>query len=160
MGRLQKDHTMEKPKNSLDLYSSQILTLAGNIPLMDRLQHPDVTITKRSKLCGSTVTIDLKIKHGFISSYSHDVKACALGQASASILALDIVGKTGYEIMEVRNAVVKMLNGSQYCHHLFPNYHILSPASQFKNRHDSILLPLDATVEAIKNILLEKSASH
>ena len=150
---------MEKLKNSLDLYSSKILALAGDIPLMDRLPQPDSSVTKRSRLCGSVVTIDLNVRDGCVSSYAHDVKACALGQASACILARNIIGKTGNEIVQVRHSVIEMLNGSRYSHHLFTDYHILSPASQFKNRHESILLCLDATIIAIKNVPLKSATS-
>ena len=144
---------MEKSKDSFELYSHQILTLAGNIPLLERLPLPDITITKRSKLCGSMVIIDLSMENGRVSSYSHDVRACALGQASASILAKDIIGKTEEQITAVRNSVIKMLNGSTYSQDIFLDYQVLSPASQFKNRHDSIMLVLDATVEALKKII-------
>ena len=144
---------MEKSKDSFELYSHQILTLAGNIPLLERLPLPDITITKRSKLCGSMVIIDLSMENGRVSSYSHDVRACALGQASASILAKDIIGKTEEQITAVRNSVIKMLNGSTYSQDIFLDYQVLSPASQFKNRHDSIMLVLDATVEAVKKII-------
>ena len=143
---------MENPKDSFELYSDQILLLAGNIPLMDRLESPDFTITRRSKLCGSLVTIDLTMANEVITSYSHEVKACVLGQASAAILAKDVIGKTGREIITVRNAVVTMLNGSKYHPDIFADYKFLSPARQFKNRHDSILLSLNATVDAINNI--------
>ena len=144
---------MEKSKASFDLYSDQILTLAGNIPLMERLSSPGITITKRSKLCGSTVIVDLSMERGIISAYSHDVKACALGQASASILAKDIIGKTETQIIAVRNSVIKMLNGSTYSQDIFLDYQFLYPANQFKNRHESIMLVLDATVEAIEKII-------
>ena len=85
-------------------------------------------------------------------AYGHEVKACVLGQASAAILAKDVIGKTGREIITVRNAVVTMLNGSKYHPDIFGDYKFLSPARQFKNRHDSILLSLNATVDAINNI--------
>ena len=143
---------MENPKDSFELYSDQILLLAGNIPLMDRLESPDFTITRRSKLCGSLVTIDLTMANEVITSYGHEVKACVLGQASAAILAKDVIGKTGQEIITVRNAVVTMLNGSKYHPDIFADYKFLSPARQFKNRHDSILLSLNATVDAINTI--------
>ena len=144
---------MEKSKASLELYSDQILTLAGNIPLLERLSSPDITIKKKSKLCGSMVIVDLSMESDIISAYSHDVKACALGQASASILAKDIIGKTETQIVAVRNSVIKMLNGSNYSQDIFLDYRFLCPASQFKNRHDSIMLVLDATVEAINKII-------
>ena len=149
---------MEKTKESLDLYSNQILALAGNIPLIERISAPDITISKRSKLCGSMVTIDLSMKNNKIIAYSHEVKACALGQASASILAKDIIGKTDVQIIAVRDSVVSMLRGANYSQDIFLDYRILSPASDFKNRHDSILLVLEATVEAIKNISEDKSS--
>ncbi|MDG2451078.1 MAG: iron-sulfur cluster assembly scaffold protein [Saprospiraceae bacterium] len=144
---------MEKSKDSFELYSDQILSMAADIPLMERLIRPDITVTKRSMLCGSIVTIDLVMKSGIITAYSHDVRACALGQASASILAKDIIGKTGCQIVTVRNSVVQMLSGSLYSPNIFPDYQVLSPASQFKNRHESILLTLNATVEAIETII-------
>ena len=143
---------MEKPKYSLDLYSDQILSLAAGIPLMERLTPSDMTITKRSQLCGSMVTVDVNMIQKIITDYSHDIKACALGQASASILATDIVGKTASQITEVRDAVFKMLNGSLYSLKIFPQYQVLLPAREFKNRHESIMLSLDAAVEAIKKI--------
>ena len=140
---------MEKSKNSLQLYSDQILAIAGSIPLMDRLSFPDQTITKKSTLCGSMITIDLKIKNEIIIAYAHEVRSCVLGQASASILAKEIVGKSKSEIVAVRNSVLKMLTGKEYKENMFSDFHVLSPASAFKNRHDSIMLPLDATFEAI-----------
>ncbi len=144
---------MEKSKDSIELYSNQILSLAANIPLTERLLSPDITVTKRSRLCGSTVTIDLIMKNEIIVDYAHEIKACALGQASASILAKDILGKTSTQIIKARNSVVQMLNNVNYSHDIFSDYEVLLPASQFKNRHDSILLPLDATVEGIDKIL-------
>lgn len=143
---------MEKTKDLFELYSNQILKLAADIPILERLNSPDVTINNRTKLCGSLITIDLNMNNGIIIGYAHEVKACALGQASASILAKDIVGKTGKEVIKVREAVFKMLNGSSYSLDIFPEYQILSSAAEFKNRHDSILLSLDAAVQAIKKI--------
>ena len=140
---------MEKTKDLFELYSNQILKLAADIPILERLNSPDVTINNRTKLCG---TIDLNMNNGIIIGYAHEVKACALGQASASILAKDIVGKTGKEVIKVREAVFKMLDGSSYSLDIFPEYQILSSAAEFKNRHDSILLSLDAAVQAIKKI--------
>ena len=143
---------MEKPKDLFELYSNQILSLAADIPLLERLNAPDATISNRTKLCGSVITIDLNMSNNIIMGYAHEVKACALGQASASILAKGIVGKTGKQIIKVRDAVFKMLNGSSYSLSIFPQYQILTPASEFKNRHESIMLSLDATVQAIRKI--------
>ena len=151
---------MKKPIESVELYNNQILLLAGNIPLMERIPFPDATVTKRSNLCGSKISVDLKMDNQVITNYSHEVSACALGQASATILANEIIGKSGDEIVQVRKAVVKMLNGSNYDQNIFRDYQFLKPASQFKNRHDSILLVLNAAVEAIIKIrTLKESCS-
>ena len=143
---------MEKSKDLFELYSNQILALAANIPLLERIGSPDATVTSRTKLCGSVITIDINIKNNIIQDYAHEVKACALGQASASILANGIIGKTSKQIINVRDAVFLMLNGSRYALDIFPQYHILTPASEFKNRHDSIMLSLNAAVTAIRKI--------
>ena len=143
---------MEKSKDLFELYSNQILALAANIPLLERISSPDATITNRTKLCGSIITIDLNMNNNIIQDYAHEVKACALGQASASILANGIIGKTSEQIINVRDAVFLMLNGSSYSLDIFPQYHILTPASEFKNRHDSIMLSLNAVVKAIRKI--------
>ena len=143
---------MEKSKDLFELYSNQILSLAASIPLLDRINSPDATISNRTKLCGSIITIDLNMSNNVIQDYAHEVKACALGQASASILANGIVGKTGEQIVNVRDAVFQLLNGSSYSLDIFPQYQILTPASEFKNRHESIMLSLNAAVEAIRKI--------
>jgi len=143
---------MEKSKNLIDLYSERILALAVAIPLSERLITPQVTIKKRSPLCGSMVTIDLNIENDKILNYGHEVKACALGQASASILAKDILGKTSSQIIDLRTAVMQMLTGCQFPLTIFTDYQVLSPARDYKNRHASIMLALDATVEGIHKI--------
>src|SRR5713101_8828369 len=97
-----------------DVYNSRILELAGNIPRLGRLEQPDATATAHSKLCGSTVTIDLKMDGDIVTDFSHDVKACALGQASSSIMARNVVGSTANELRSLRETVRRMLkeNGS------------------------------------------------
>jgi len=143
---------MEKPKNSLELYSEKILELAANISLHERLNSPDISIEKRAPICGSMVTVDLNISKDKIVGYAHDVKACALGQASASILSKDIIGKTLTEIITARVSVKKMLAGDRYLLDIFKDYSFLSPAVDYKHRHASIMLVLDATVEGIEKI--------
>src|SRR5215468_12476976 len=97
-----------------EVYNNRILELAGNIPRLGRLQQPDATATAHSKLCGSTVTIDLKMDGDTVTDFSHDVKACALGQASSSIMARCVVGANASELRALREKVRKMLkeNGS------------------------------------------------
>src|SRR6204780_3035048 len=92
-----------------DIYNSKILELAGNIPRLGRLPDPDATATAHSKLCGSTVTIDLKMDGDTVTDFAHDVKACALGQASSSIMARHIVGASADELRKLREDVRSML---------------------------------------------------
>ena len=97
-----------------DIYNKRIIELAGNIPRLGRLPEPDATATAHSKLCGSTVKVDLKMEGPVVTDFAHDVKACALGQASSSIMASHVVGSTADELRELRETVRKMLkeNGS------------------------------------------------
>src|SRR5262252_1134492 len=92
-----------------DVYNSRILELAGNIPRLGRLGAPDASATAHSKLCGSTVTVDLKMDGDKVTDFSHEVKACALGQASSSIMASHIIGSSAEELRTLREGVRKML---------------------------------------------------
>src|SRR3954451_177242 len=92
-----------------EVYNSKILELAGNIPRLGRLDAPDASATAHSKLCGSTVKIDLKMDGPIVTDFAHDVKACALGQAASSIMASHVVGSTAAELRELRQTVRKML---------------------------------------------------
>src|ERR1700753_143725 len=92
-----------------DIYNKRIIELAGNIPRLGRLPSPDATATAHSKLCGSTVKVDLKMDGDVVTDFAHDVKACALGQASSSIMAAHVIGSTSGELRELRETVRKML---------------------------------------------------
>ena len=92
-----------------DVYNTRILELAGNIPRIGRLDAPDASATAHSKLCGSTVTIDLKMDGDTVTDFAHEVKACALGQASSSIMARHVVGARAGELRDLREAVRRML---------------------------------------------------
>ena len=85
-----------------DVYNAKILDYAGNIPRIGRLDNPDASAKAHSKLCGSTVIVDLSIRGGVVADYAHDVKACALGQASSSIMASNVVGSSAAELRQVR----------------------------------------------------------
>ncbi len=134
----------------IKLYSGRILELASDIPLTDRLAAPQASVKKRSPLCGSTVTVDLCLENGRVSAFGQDVKACALGQASASILGGLVIGKTGAEIERARDQLRAMLTAEGPVPDApFDGYEVLKPAREFKNRHASIMLALEATAEAI-----------
>ena len=134
----------------IKLYSGRILELAADIPLTERLEAPDATVRKRSPLCGSTVTVDVRLEDGRIAGFGQDVKACALGQASASVLGSVVIGSTRAEIEGARNQLRAMLTeGGPVPDAPFDGYEVLIPARDFRNRHASIMLALDAPAEAV-----------
>lgn len=134
----------------IKLYSGQILALAAEMPRTERLEAPQATVKKRSPLCGSTITVDICIKDGVISDYGQDVKACALGQAAASVVGAHVIGRSREEIEAARDALKAMLtSGGPAPAAPFDELKVLLPARDFKNRHASILLSLEATLEAI-----------
>jgi NifU-like protein involved in Fe-S cluster formation len=136
------------------LYSQRILALAADIPHAERLPAPQVTAKKRSPLCGSTVTVDLAVEDGRISAFGQDVKACALGQASAAVLGAVAIGRTRDEIARARDQLAAMLkSGGPVPDAPFEGYEVLLPARDYKNRHASILLALDATLAAFDQAL-------
>jgi NifU-like protein involved in Fe-S cluster formation len=136
-----------------DIYNKKIIELAGNIPRLGRLPHPDASATAHSKLCGSTVKIDLNMKDGVVTDFGHDVKACALGQASSSIMARHIVGSNADELRQLRETVTKMLkdNGAPP-DGKWADIAVLEPVRDYKARHASTLLTFDAVVDAIDQI--------
>ncbi len=141
----------------IKLYSGQILALAADIPLTDRLDNPQATVKRRAPLCGSTVTVDIVLEDSKIAQFGQDVKACALGQAAASVVASRIIGRTASEITKARDQLSAMLrDGDPAPDAPFDGLKVLEPAREFKNRHASILLALEATVEAIQTA--EKTA--
>ena len=136
-----------------DVYNAKILDLAGNIPRLGRLDRPDASATAHSKLCGSTVTIDLKMEGDHVSDFAHDVKACALGQASSSIMARHVVGSSPAELRALRETVRKMLkeNGAPP-DGKWADVALLEPVRDYKARHASTLLTFDAVVKAVDEI--------
>jgi NifU-like protein involved in Fe-S cluster formation len=136
-----------------DVYNAKILGFAGNIGRIGRLADPDATATAHSKLCGSTVTIDLKMRDGIVTDFAHQVKACALGQASSSIMAEHVVGASAEELRAVRETMLKMLkeNGSPP-NGRFAELKYLEPVRDYKARHASTMLTFDAVVDAIGQI--------
>ena len=137
-----------------EVYNRRILELAGGIPRLGRLDHPDATATAHSKLCGSTVTVDLKMDGDTVTDFAHEVKACALGQASSSIMARNVVGAKAGELRAMRETVRKMLkeNGAPPNSGKWVDLAVLEPVRDYKARHASTMLTFDAVVDAIGQI--------
>ncbi len=136
-----------------DIYNRRILGFAADIPRLQRLAHPDATAVAHSRLCGSKVTVDVALKDGQVSDFGHEVKACALGQASSSIMARHVVGSTPDELRSLRQQMHKMLkeegpppDGK------WADLEVLLPVRDFKARHASTLLTFDAVVDAVNLI--------
>jgi NifU-like protein involved in Fe-S cluster formation len=136
-----------------DVYNRRILELAADIPRLGRLAAPDATATAHSKLCGSTVTVDLALRDGVVADFAHEVRACALGQASSSVMGALIVGSTPDELRAVREAMRRMLkeNGAPP-EGRWAELKVLEPVRDYKARHASTLLTFDAVVDALDQI--------
>ena len=142
-----------------DLYNARILELAGHIDRIGRLDQPDGTASAHSKLCGSTVTVDLKLADGIVTDFAHEVRACALGQASSSVMARHVVGASVEELRAVREAMRAMLkeNGPPPAGR-FEELRYLEPVREHKARHASTMLTFDAVVEAIEKATVRHAA--
>ena len=136
-----------------DIYNRKILGFAADIPRLQRLQAADATAVAISKLCGSKVTVDVVLKDGVVSDFGHVVKACALGQASSSIMARHVVGSTPDELRALRQQMYKMLkeDGPPPAGK-WSELEALLPVRDFKPRHASTLLTFDAVVDAVNQI--------
>src|SRR5438270_14094315 len=143
-----------------EVYNRRILELAAAIPRIGRLEKPDATATALSRLCGSTVTIDLKMEGDTVTDFSHEVKACALGQASSSIMARNVIGSKADELRSLREMVRRMLKengappGGKWA-----DVAVLEPVRDYKARHASTLLTFDAVVDAINQIEAKRRAA-
>jgi NifU-like protein involved in Fe-S cluster formation len=142
-----------------EIYNRRILELAGGIPRLGRLPEPDATATAHSRLCGSTVIVDLKMDGDVVTDFAHEVRACALGQASSSIMARNVVGARAEELREVCGIMLRMLkdNGPPP-EGRFAELALLEPVRDYKARHASTMLTFDAVVDAIDQITAKRSA--
>jgi NifU-like protein involved in Fe-S cluster formation len=144
-----------------DIYNRRILELAAGIPRLGRLDHPDASATAHSKLCGSTVTVDLTLDGGRVADFAHEVKACALGQASSSIMASHIVGSTPGELRDLREVMRAMLkDGGPSPQGRWADLAVLEPVKDYKARHASTLLTFDAVVDALDQIEARRKAAE
>jgi NifU-like protein involved in Fe-S cluster formation len=140
-----------------EIYNRKILELAANIPHLGRLAAPQASASAHSRLCGSSVTIDLAVEDGRVADFAQEVKACALGQTSCSVMGRQIIGATPSEVYEAREALRKMLKeNAPPPEGRFADVGVLAPAREYKARHASILLVFDAVAEALDKI--EKNA--
>ena len=141
-----------------DVYNEKILALAGNIPRLGRLSDPDATAKAHSKLCGSTVTVDLKMDGDTVTDFAHDVKACALGQASSSLMASHVVGAKAGELRDLRETMRRMLkdNGPPPSGK-WADFAVLEPVRDYKARHASTMLTFDAVAQALDEIAAKRA---
>lgn len=136
-----------------ELYNARIMELAGDIPLQGKLEDADATVERRSPLCGSRITVYLKMNGDIVSDYKHVVRACTLGQASASMVARNIVGADAATLRQAATAVRAMMqDGAEAPDDLWPELAFLAPAHSYKSRHGSVLLAFEAVEQAVDEI--------
>ena len=140
-----------------ELYNKEILGLAANMTHTERLPNPDVTATKTSRICGSKVTVDLKLEDGVVVAYAHAPKACALGQASCALAADIMEGQTEESCLKAAEQMAAMLkeNGPPP-EGAWEVFKIFEPARDISSRHASIMLPFDAVKEAFRQLSADK----
>jgi len=141
-----------------DLYSAKILKAAANMPRAGRLAHPDASVEKVSKLCGSRVIVDVVLKDGRVADYAQEVKACALGQAAAAVMGEHVIGASVQEIESARDALRAMLKqGAPAPEGRFADLAMLAPVKDYPPRHVSTMLAFEATAEACRQALARQA---
>lgn len=134
-----------------DLYSAQLLKLAANLPRSGRLAQPHASVEKVAKLCGSRVLVDVVVEDGKVVDFAQEVKACALGQAAASVLGAHVVGATAEELEVARDQFRAMLKaGGPAPDGRFSDLSMLAPVKDYPARHASTLLAFEAVAEAVR----------
>lgn len=142
-----------------DMYNARILEFAGNIPRLGRLDALDATAKAHSKLCGSTVIVDLRMENGVVSDFAHEVNACALGQATSAVMARHIIGSTEAELRALREQMIAMLkNNGPAPEGKFEDFKFFEPVRDYKARHASTLLTFDAVVDCLDQIAIQSAA--
>jgi NifU-like protein involved in Fe-S cluster formation len=136
-----------------DVYNKRILELAANIPHLGRLPAPHASAVAHSRLCGSKVTVDLCVEGDVVSGFAHEVKACALGQASSSLMARHVLGARTDDLRALRETMRRMLKeGGEPPTGRWSELSVLLPVREYKARHASTLLTFDAVVDALDQI--------
>lgn len=143
-----------------DIYNTKILEFAASISAIGRLDAPQATAKAHSKLCGSTVTVDVSLNNGMVSDFAQDVKACALGQAAASVVAKNVIGATPNELRLAQSQMFKMLKeNGEVPTGRFEDLKYLAPVRDYKARHASTLLTLDALVDCLDQLENREAAA-
>ncbi|SFD76079.1 NifU homolog involved in Fe-S cluster formation [Sulfitobacter brevis] len=152
---------MSGDNDLIKLYSARILALAADIPHLTRLEHPQATVKRRSPLCGSTVTVDVIVEDGRLAAFGQDVKACALGQAAAAIVGHAAHDASFDQVKTARDQLLQMLKSDGPVPDApFDGFEVLQPAVAYKNRHASIMLSIEATVEAMQHAMAPESIDN
>ena len=143
-----------------DVYNTKILELAGNIPRSMRLTAPSATASAQSKLCGSTITVDVVLENGRISDYGQTVKACLLGQAAASVVGREVIGTTPAEFHAIAEQMRMMLkDGGPAPYGRWSDLAVLAPVRDYRSRHASTLLVFDAVERALAQVQIEQTVA-
>jgi len=136
-----------------EIYNRRVLELAADIPRLGRLAAPDASAKAHSRLCGSTVAIDLCVEDGVVSDFAHDVRACALGQASSSLMARHIIGAKPEDLLQLRGKMLAMLKqAGPPPDGEWAEFAVLEPVRDYKARHASTMLTFDAVADALGQI--------
>jgi len=134
-----------------DLYSAKLLKLAANLPRLGRLSAPDASVEKVSKLCGSRVLVDVAVDGDVVTDFAQEVKACALGQASAAVLGAHVIGASLAELETARGQLKAMLKaGADAPDGRFADLAVLAPVKDYPARHASTMLAFEAVTEAVR----------
>jgi NifU-like protein involved in Fe-S cluster formation len=144
-----------------DIYNQRVLELAANIPRLGRLRAPDASAKAHSRLCGSTVIVDLVMRDGRVVDFAHDVKACALGQASSSLMARHVIGASAEELLVLRDVMTRMLKANGHPPEgKWADFAVLEPVRDYKARHASTLLTFDAVADALAQIAMRQGSAE
>ena len=141
-----------------DLYSARLLRLAAETPRLGRLADPDASSEKVSRLCGSRIVVDVKVEDGRVTDFAQEVKACALGQASASVLGAHVLGASLSELETTRDVFRAMLKaGGAPPEGRFADLAMLAPVKDYPARHTSTLLAFEAVAEAVRDAVAKET---
>lgn len=144
-----------------EIYNRRVLELAADIPRLGRLAAPDATAKAHSRLCGSTVIVDIVVRDGRIVDFAHEVRACALGQASSSLMARHVIGASAEELLALRETMTNMLKANGPAPDgKWIEFAVLEPVRSYKARHASTLLTFDAVADALGQVAAAREGAE